>query len=287
LQDFISLEVLTFLGLYIKKVGDNIAIYNSYPRLVGETGGKDFHFVHESADVDNVVYHSIRGAFEYQGQKCSALSRMYVPENIWPQVRDGLVKTASQLKMGQADDFSSFMSAVIDKSSFDSIKGYIDFVKTSKDAEIICGGNCDASSGYFIQPTIVVTKDPKFKTMQEEIFGPVLTIYVYNPKKYVETLKLCDQTSPYSLTGSIFARDRAAINTAHDYLRNSAGNFYVNDKCTGAVVGQQPFGGARASGTNDKAGSALNLLRWVSARTIKESFIPISDYAYPHMKPEK
>jgi len=212
---------------------------------------------------------------------------MYIPENIWPQIREGFLKTISQIKMGQSDDFSSFMSAVIDKKAFNKIKGYIDYVKNSKDAEIICGGNCDDSTGYFIQPTIVVTKNPKFKTLQEEIFGPVLTIYVYNPKEYIETLKLCDQTSAYALTGSIFARDRTAISYAYDILRYSAGNFYINDKCTGAVVGQQPFGGARASGTNDKAGSGLNLIRWVSARTIKESFVPLSDYSYPHMKSDK
>jgi 1-pyrroline-5-carboxylate dehydrogenase len=259
-------------------------LYIGYPRIVGETGGKDFHFVHKSADVDSAVNATVRGAFEYQGQKCSACSRAYIPDSIWPEFREKMVNILKQIKLGQPDDFSTFMSAVIDKNSFNNIKGYIDHAKQSPDAEIVHGGTYDDSQGYFIQPTVILAKDPKFRTMQEEIFGPVLTIYVYPADKYEETLKLCDSTSPYALTGSIFARDRYAIDTATRMLRHSAGNFYINDKCTGAVVGQQPFGGARASGTNDKAGSILNLLRWVSARTIKETFVPTTTWDYPHMR---
>lgn len=259
-------------------------LYKGYPRLVGETGGKDFHFAHPSADVDNFVNNTIRASFEYQGQKCSACSRAYIPESIWPEVKQRLVDALKSMKMGQSDDFSCFVSAVIDKNSFDNIKRYIDHAKSSKDAEIVSGGDCDDSVGYFVTPTIIQAKDPKFKTMTEEIFGPVLTIYVYPDAKYEETLHLCDETSPYALTGAVFAREREAVVLATNILRNSAGNFYVNDKCTGAVVGQQPFGGARMSGTNDKAGASLNLIRWVSPRTIKEQFLPCHDWKYPHMK---
>jgi len=261
----------------------NKKVYKGYPRIVGETGGKDFHFVHKSADVDSAVNHTLRASFEYQGQKCSACSRAYIPDTMWPEFKSKLLDALKQVKMGQPDDFTTFMSAVIDRNSFENIKRYIEEAKQSKDCEVI-GGKCDDSSGYFIEPTIVVTGNPKFKTMVEEIFGPVLTIHVYPADQYEETLRLCDSTSPYSLTGSIFAKDRVAIVTASKLLRNASGNFYINDKCTGAVVGQQPFGGARASGTNDKAGSELNLLRWVSTRTIKENFLPQPSWTYPHMK---
>jgi 1-pyrroline-5-carboxylate dehydrogenase len=261
----------------------NSGLYKGYPRMVGETGGKDFHFAHHSADVDNFVNNTIRAAFEYQGQKCSACSRAYIPDNMWPEVSKRFKEILSTMKVGQPDDFSSFMSAVIDKNSFNNIKGYIDHAVSSSDAEIVAGGKYDDSKGYFVEPTIILAKNPKFKTMEEEIFGPVLTVYVYPADQYEQTLTLCDETSPYSLTGAIFAQDRYAVQTAVRMLRNSSGNFYINDKCTGAVVGQQPFGGARASGTNDKAGSNLNLLRWVSARSIKEGFIPSSTWRYPHM----
>jgi len=272
-----------FNGIMFKTaVNMNNKLYKSYPRIVGETGGKDFHFAHKSADVDNFVNHTIRAAFEYQGQKCSACSRAYVPDNLWPEVKEKLIAAQAKIKMGQSDDFECFMSAVIDKNSFDNIKSYIEWAK-SNNCEIITGGKYDDSKGYFIEPTIIVCSDPKAKVIQEEIFGPVLSIYVYPADKYEESLKLCDDTSPYALTGALFARDRYAIDTGNKMLRNSAGNFYINDKCTGAVVGQQPFGGARASGTNDKAGANLNLLRWVSARTIKENFVPITSFSYPHM----
>jgi len=261
-------------------------LYKSYPRMVGETGGKDFHFVHESADVDNFVNSTIRAAFEYQGQKCSACSRAYIPDNLWPAIKEKFIAALKEMKQGQSDDFEAFSSAVIDKNSFENIKKYIEHAKASPDAEIVAGGEYDDSVGYFIKSTIILAKTPKYKSMEEEIFGPVLTVYVYPHNQYEETLRLCDQTSPYALTGSIFATDRYAIAQASKILRNSAGNFYVNDKCTGAVVGQQPFGGARASGTNDKAGSSLNLLRWVSPRTIKEQFLLCKDWRYPHMRPE-
>jgi len=274
-----------FNGIMFKTAQNlNNKLYKGYPRIVGETGGKDFHFVHSSADVDHVVFNTLRGAFEYQGQKCSACSRAYFPDNLWPQIKEKLVTEVGKIKLGQPDDFKTFMTAVIDKNSFENIKSYIEWAKSSKDCEIITGGKCDDSHGYFIDPTIIVCKDPKAKVIQEEIFGPVLSVYVYPHDKYEETLKLCDETSPYALTGSIFAKDRYAIDTAYKMLRNASGNFYINDKCTGAVVGQQPFGGARASGTNDKAGASLNLLRWVSARSIKENFLPISSWNYPHME---
>lgn len=267
-----------------KTIGSNIAKYKSYPRLVGETGGKDFIFAHSSADVDALATAVLRGAFEYQGQKCSAASRAYIPSDIWDEFREKYVAMVKTIKIGSPLDFSNFMCAVIDEAAFDKIAGYIEYAKKSPDAEIITGGNCDKSKGYFIEPTTIVTTDPKFKTMEEEIFGPVMTIYVYEPNKYRETLELCDQTSPYALTGAVFARDREAVLLAKNLLVNAAGNFYINDKPTGAVVGQQPFGGARASGTNDKAGSSINLMRWVSVRTVKENFNPPKDYKYPHME---
>jgi 1-pyrroline-5-carboxylate dehydrogenase len=278
-----STEVFNTL---LNKTTQNLStgLYKGYPRMVGETGGKDFHFMHPSADVDHFVNNTIRASYEYQGQKCSACSRAYIPESLWPEVKTKLVDGLKSMKMGQADDFSCFLSAVIDKASFDNIKNYVDYAKASKDAEIVCGGDFDDSKGYFITPTVILTKDPKFKTIAEEIFGPVLTVYIYPDDKFEETLHLCDETSPYALTGSIFARDRSAVVLASRILRNSAGNFYINDKSTGAIVGQQPFGGARMSGTNDKAGAPLNLLRWVSPRTIKEQFLPCSDWRYPHMK---
>jgi 1-pyrroline-5-carboxylate dehydrogenase len=272
-----------FQGMW-KTVGDNIANYKSYPRIVGETGGKDFVFAHNSADVKVVATALLRGAFEYQGQKCSAASRAYIPESKWDDTREFLIEELKTMKMGDVTDFTNFVNAVIDKDAFDTITEYIKFAKESGDAEIIFGGNYDDSKGYFIEPTVIVAKTPKFKTMEEEIFGPVLTIYVYEDAKYEETLHLCDETSDYALTGAVFGDDREAIQLADRILVNAAGNFYINDKPTGAVVGQQPFGGARASGTNDKAGSYLNLIRWVSPRTIKENFIPPVDYRYPFLE---
>jgi 1-pyrroline-5-carboxylate dehydrogenase len=267
-------------------VGSDIRKYNSYPRIVGETGGKDFVFAHASCDVAALATALLRGAYEYQGQKCSAASRAYIPDTIWPQVKERLLGQVAEIKMGDVTDFSNFMGAVIDRNAFASIGGYIDFAKSSPDMEILAGGQCDASTGFFVQPTVVLSSDPKSKLMCEEIFGPVLTIYVYPEREYEATLRLCDQTSPYALTGSIFAVDRRAIVKAADLLRHAAGNFYVNDKPTGAVVGQQPFGGSRASGTNDKAGSWLNLERWVTPRTIKETFLPPTDFRYPYMAAE-
>ncbi len=264
-------------------VGKDIRKYVSYPRIVGETGGKDFIFAHASADTEALVTAIVRGAFEYQGQKCSAASRAYIPDSTWPQVKDQLLGAIGQIKMGDVTDFRNFMGAVIDKKAFDTIREYIEYAKSSPDMEIITGGGCDDSVGYFIEPTVVVSREPKSKLMVEEIFGPVLTIYVYPEGEYDETLELCDQTSPYALTGAIFALDRGAIVKAMDTLRHAAGNFYVNDKPTGAVVAQQPFGGTRASGTNDKAGSWLNLERWVSPRAIKETFLPPRNFRYPYM----
>jgi 1-pyrroline-5-carboxylate dehydrogenase len=266
-----------------KAIGNNIENYKSYPRIVGETGGKDFIMVHESANPAEVATAMTRGAFEYQGQKCSAASRAYVPSNIWDEVKKIAVEQVNSMKMGSPEDTSNFVNAVIDEKAFDKIATYIDFIKGAADAEIIAGGNYDKSKGYFIEPTLVVTTNPKFKTMCEEIFGPVLTIYVYEAKDYEATLELLDNTSDYALTGAIIAKDRYAINVALKKLENSAGNFYINDKPTGAVVGQQPFGGARGSGTNDKAGAPLNLIRWVSARTIKETFVSAKDYKYPFL----
>lgn len=264
-----------------KTIGSNIDIYKSYPRIVGETGGKDFIVAHPSANPMEVATAMSRGAFEFQGQKCSAASRAYIPKSIWAKVRDQVVADVNSFKMGAPDKFDNFINAVIDRKAFDKIKGYIDYIKTQPDAEIIAGGNCDDSKGYFIQPTVVLTTNPKFRTMCEEIFGPVLTVYVYEDDLWAETLHLVNETSEYALTGAILANDRYAIDQATRVLENAAGNFYINDKPTGAVVGQQPFGGARGSGTNDKAGSYLNLLRWVSPRTIKETFVPPVNYRYP------
>jgi len=272
----------TFQAMW-RTAANNLPKYRTYPRIVGETGGKDFIFAHSSADVTALGVALIRGAFEYQGQKCSAASRAYISKSIWKELKDYMIAELKTVKMGDPYDFTNFFNAVIDKNAFDSISEYIKYAKDAKDAEIIFGGGCDDSMGYFIEPTVIETSNPKFKTMEEEIFGPVLTIYVYDDNKYEETLQLCDQTSPFSLTGAIFAQDRYAVERADKVLTNAAGNFYINDKPTGAVVGQQPFGGARASGTNDKAGSYLNLLRWVSARTIKENFIPPKDYRYPFL----
>lgn len=266
-----------------KEIGNNIEKYRSYPRIVGETGGKDFIMVHKSANAAEVATAMSRGAFEFQGQKCSAASRAYVPTNIWSAVKAIYVDQVNSFKMGSPADTSNFVNAVIDERAFDKIAGYIDYVKTQADAEIITGGNYDKSKGYFIEPTTVVTTNPKFRTMCEEIFGPVLTIYVYPENEFEQTLALLDETSDYALTGSIISNDRYAIQVATKALENAAGNFYINDKPTGAVVGQQPFGGARGSGTNDKAGAAMNLLRWTSARTIKETFVPPTDYKYPFL----
>jgi 1-pyrroline-5-carboxylate dehydrogenase len=269
-----------------KTVAGNLSRYRTYPRIVGETGGKDFIFVDPSADIDTVVTALIRGAFEYQGQKCSAASRAYLPESLWPQLQKKLTAAMDTIKVGPPEDFSNFVNAVIDQAAFDTISGYIEYAREHDAAEIIAGGRCDCSAGYFIDPTVILTTDPHFKTMEEEIFGPVLTLYVYADEDIEATLDLCDQTSPYALTGAIFARDRTAVAAARRRLVNAAGNFYINDKPTGAVVGRQPFGGARASGTNDKAGSILNLYRWVSPRTIKENFLPATDYRYPFMDAE-
>jgi 1-pyrroline-5-carboxylate dehydrogenase len=266
-----------------KEISSNIDLYRTYPRIVGETGGKDFVMVHKSANPAEVATALSRGAFEFQGQKCSAASRAYVPSNLWNDVKRIFVEQVNSFKMGSPEDTSNFVNAVIDERAFDKIAGFIDYVKTQADAEIITGGNYDKSKGYFIEPTTVVTSNPKFRTMCEEIFGPVLTIYVYDENKFEETLDILDQTSDYALTGSIISNDRYAIQVATKKLENAAGNFYINDKPTGAVVGQQPFGGARGSGTNDKAGAAMNLLRWVSARTIKETFVPPTDYRYPFL----
>lgn len=266
-----------------KTVADNIAGYRSFPRLVGETGGKDFVFVHSDSDYKEVATALVRGAFEYQGQKCSAASRAYVAKSLWPAVEKEIQSQLSEIKMGDVADFSNFMGAVIDEKSFDKLKSYIDRAKTSPDAKVVAGGNCNKKDGYFVEPTVIVTTNPTIETMCEELFGPVLTVYVYEDKDFEKTLEICDATSPYALTGAFFSRDRRVIAHATSKLRHAAGNFYINDKPTGAVVGQQPFGGARASGTNDKAGSVLNLLRWTSARTIKETFAPATNYRYPFL----
>lgn len=285
-RDFAGVHFTGSTGVFNhmwKTIGANMGNYKSYPRIVGETGGKDFVMVHESADADVVATALLRGAFEYQGQKCSAASRAYIPSNLATAVKKKLVEGIKSFKMGSVEDFSNFINAVIDEKSFDKIKAYIDNAKKDKKAEVIAGGKCDKKKGYFIEPTVIEAKDPGYVTMCEEIFGPVLTIYVYKADKFEETLELLDKTSPYALTGSIISKDRAAVELATHKLRNSAGNFYINDKPTGAVVGQQPFGGARASGTNDKGGSILNLYRWLSARTIKETYNPPTDYRYPFM----
>lgn len=266
-----------------KKIGQNIHTYKTYPRIVGETGGKDFIMVHPSANVKQVVANTIRGAFEFQGQKCSAASRAYFPKSLWPAIKDEMGKELATIKMGSPEDFSNFVTAVIHEGSFDKLAKYIDQAKQDADAEVIFGGNYDKSKGYFIEPTVILTSNPKYTTMETELFGPVLTVYVYEDAQWSETLKLVDETSEYALTGAIFSRDRYAIEEATLALQNSAGNFYINDKPTGAVVGMQPFGGARASGTNDKAGSMQNLLRWVSPRTIKETFVTPADYRYPFL----
>ncbi|GIN37192.1 MULTISPECIES: L-glutamate gamma-semialdehyde dehydrogenase [Heyndrickxia] len=269
-----------------KNVGENIANYKSYPRLVGETGGKDFVFAHETAQADKVVANLVRGAFEYQGQKCSAASRAYIPASMWEKVKAGLLEQTAKLKVGDVRDFTNFMGAVIDKAAFDSITSYIEYAKASEEAEIIAGGTYDDSVGYFIQPTIIVTTNPNFKTMVEEIFGPVLTIYVYENDKLEETLDAVDTASMYALTGAIFAQDRGAIMHLERRLSGAAGNFYINDKPTGAMINQQPFGGSRGSGTNDKAGSVFNMIRWTTPRVIKENFAPTAEIAYPFMDEE-
>ena len=265
-------------------IGNNIHKYRSYPRIVGETGGKDFIMAHKSAEAKSLSVAISRGAFEYQGQKCSAASRAYIPSNLWEEVKGYVLADLKDMKMGPTEEFTNFINAVIDEKSFDKLAKYIDAAKKDSNVEVIVGGNYDKSKGYFIEPTIIVAKDPKYVTMCEELFGPVLTIFVYDADKYEETLELVDSTSPYALTGAILGQDRYAIELATKKLSNAAGNFYINDKCTGAVVGQQPFGGARGSGTNDKAGAKINLLRWVSPRTIKETFTPPTDYKYPFLQ---
>jgi 1-pyrroline-5-carboxylate dehydrogenase len=264
-----------------KEIGSNLDKYRTYPRIVGETGGKDFIVVHPSANAEEVATAIVRGAFEYQGQKCSAASRSYIPRSLWPAVKAKIVSDLKVIKVGSPEDFTNFVNAVIDRRSFDKIKGYIEYIKTQSDAEIIAGGTYNDSIGFFVDPTVVVTTNPKFRTMEEEIFGPVVTLYVYEDELWADTLHLVNETSDYALTGAVISKDRYAIDQAMHVLENAAGNFYINDKPTGAVVGQQPFGGARGSGTNDKAGSYLNLLRWVSPRTIKETFVTPGHYTYP------
>lgn len=284
-RDFAGVHFTGSTGVFNhmwKTIGANMANYKSYPRIVGETGGKDFVIAHHSADPKVVATALLRGAFEYQGQKCSAASRCYIPSNIADEVKRLMIEGVKSFKMGTVDDFSNFINAVIDEKSFDAISAYIDQAK-SDGQSILVGGNYDKSKGFFVEPTVIVVDDPKYRTMCEEIFGPVLTMYVYDASDWSETLKLVDETSPYALTGAVIAQDRYAVEEATKVLRNAAGNFYINDKPTGAVVGQQPFGGARASGTNDKAGSSLNLYRWLSARTIKETFVPPTDYRYPFL----
>lgn len=288
-KDFAGVHFTGSTGVFNnmwKTIGDNVSKYKSYPRIVGETGGKDFVLVHKSADVDVVVTALARGAFEFQGQKCSAASRAYLPSNLANEIKDKLKTELKTMKMGSVEDFSNFINAVIDEKSFDNISRYIDNAKNDTNAEIIAGGNYDKSKGYFIEPTVIEAKDPKYVSLCEEIFGPVLTVYVYDENKFEETTELVNSTSQYALTGSIISKDRSAIIAATEKLRHAAGNFYINDKPTGAVVGQQPFGGARASGTNDKAGSMLNLYRWLSARTIKETFDPPTDYRYAFLGEE-
>ncbi|WP_295675648.1 L-glutamate gamma-semialdehyde dehydrogenase [uncultured Empedobacter sp.] len=267
-----------------KQIGDNINNYRTYPRIVGETGGKDFVMVHKSACPTEVAVGLVRGAFEYQGQKCSAASRAYIPSNLWNEVEKQMKEMLETVTLGSPEDFSNFMTAVIDKNSFEKSKAYIDRAQASSEAEVVIGGTYDDSVGYFVQPTVIKATNPKYESMVEEIFGPVLSVYVYDENEFEATLKLVDETSAYALTGSIFAKERAAVELAAKALKNACGNFYINDKPTGAVVGQQPFGGARASGTNDKAGSAMNLLRWTSVQTIKETFVPAKDYKYPFLE---
>ena len=286
-KDFAGIHFTGSTGVFQniwKTIGENIHKYVSYPRIVGETGGKDFVVAHHTANPKQVATALVRGAFEFQGQKCSAASRAYIPQNIWKEVKETMVEMLDEIKMGSPEVFGNFVNAVIDEKSFDKIANYIDAAKKDATVKVIAGGNYDKSEGYFIEPTVLKVEDPKYVTMCEEIFGPVLTIYVYPADDFEDILTLTDQTSPYALTGSIFAHDRTAVELATKKLKNAAGNFYINDKPTGAVVGQQPFGGARASGTNDKAGSYLNLLRWVSPRTIKETFNPPTDYKYPFLE---
>ncbi len=272
-----------FNGMW-RTIAGNLGRYRGYPRVVGETGGKDFIFAHSSCDTEALKCAIVRGAYEYQGQKCSAASRAYIPRPVWNRIKDDLAAQIKGIRMGPAEDFTNFMNAVIDKRAFDEIKGHIAFAKAAPDAEILAGGGCDDSEGYFIRPTLIETTDPGFRTMEQEVFGPVMTVFVYEDGEFEETLRLCDSTSPYALTGAIFAQDRAAILKAGELLEHAAGNFYINDKPTGAVVGQQPFGGARASGTNDKAGSPMNLMRWTSPRTVKENFVPPAGYKYAFME---
>lgn len=288
-KDFGGIQFTGSTGVFNsmwKTIGENISKYRSYPRIVGETGGKDFVIAHKSADAKEVATALVRGAFEYQGQKCSAASRAYVPSNLWEEVKKNMVADLASIKMGPVEDFGNFVNAVIDEKAFDSIAGYIEKARQNPLNEIVAGGKYDKSKGYFIEPTVIVTKDASSLTMCEEIFGPVLTIYVYHSENFEQTLELVDQTSPYALTGAVLARDRYAVELATKKLTNSAGNFYINDKPTGAVVGQQPFGGARGSGTNDKAGAKANLMRWVSMRTIKETFVTPTDYRYPFLDKE-
>jgi 1-pyrroline-5-carboxylate dehydrogenase len=266
-----------------KQIGENIASYRNYPRIVGETGGKDFIFAHKSAKIRPLAAALIRGSFEFQGQKCSACSRAFVPESIWPEVLSTMKEMMKQATMGDVQDFDTFLAAVIDKASFDRCKDYLDRAKQSPDCEIVIGGNCDDTKGWFVEPTVIVCKKPDYESMVNEIFGPIVSVYVYPDDELEETLKVCDEASPYALTGAIFAQDREAIVMMEKALLHSAGNFYINDKCTGAVVGQQPFGGARASGTNDKAGTALNMIRWMSPHCVKETFNPSDAIAYPYM----
>jgi 1-pyrroline-5-carboxylate dehydrogenase len=267
-------------------IGSNIGEYRNYPRIVGETGGKDFIVAHPSADVDAVATAIVRGSFEYQGQKCSAASRVYAPANLWPALRERLADEVGQIKMGDVTDFENFMGAVIDASSLKTQREAIEEARAHKETEVLVGGGVSDDEGYFVEPTVIETKDPDFRLLRDELFGPVVTAYVYPEGKWSDTLELVDRTAPYGLTGAVFADDRQAVVEASEALRYAAGNFYVNDKPTGAVVGQQPFGGARASGTNDKAGSMWNLIRWVSPRTIKETFVPPTDYRYPFMQPD-
>ena len=288
-KDFAGIHFTGSTGVFQKiwaTIGANIHKYKSYPRIVGETGGKDFVLVHESANADEVATGLVRGAFEYQGQKCSAASRAYIPSTLWPTVEAKMKEFLGEIKMGGTEDFTNFINAVIDKRAFKKISGYIEEAKKSQEVNIIAGGNYDDAVGYFIEPTVLQVKDPGYKTMREEIFGPVLSVYIYEPEEFESIMDIVDTTSPYALTGSIFAKDKYVIDLVTNRLQNAAGNFYINDKPTGAVVGQQPFGGARASGTNDKAGSALNLYRWLSARTIKETFVSPKHYAYPFLKAE-
>ena len=288
-KDFAGLHFTGSTGVFQKlwkTIGENIEKYRTYPRIVGETGGKDFVVAHPSADAEEVATGLVRGAFEFQGQKCSAASRAYIPSNIWEDVKSKMEEDLKEISMGSPEDFSNFVNAVIDRRAYDKITAYIDQAKKDKDVDVLFGGSYDDSVGYFIEPTVLLAKDPQYTTMCEEIFGPVLTVYVYDPKDFEATLDVVDSTSPYALTGAIFSKDRYAIELATKKLRHSAGNFYINDKPTGAVVGQQPFGGSRGSGTNDKAGSAMNLLRWTSARTIKETFVPPKSYRYPFLDQE-